>query len=118
MKIRYLLDEHLSPSLVSALLKLDAEIDVLRIGNIDAPPLGTLDPEILLVCEAEQRLLVTRNRRSMSIHLREHYEAGHRHWGVFYVSRRISLGDLAYELYVYWAASEAEEWVDHVEWIP
>lgn len=48
MKIRFLLDENLPPKLKSAVLNLDPEIDILRVGDSNAPPLGTLDPEILI----------------------------------------------------------------------
>ena len=64
MKIRFLLDENLAPLLKSALLRLDPTIDVVRVGDADAPPFHTLDPDILAFCEAEQRLLVTGNRKS------------------------------------------------------
>ena len=31
-------------------------IDVLRVGDANAPPLGTLDPEVLLYVEKTQRI--------------------------------------------------------------
>jgi hypothetical protein len=64
MRIRLLLDENLAPLLKSALLRLDPTIDVVRVGDADAPPFHTLDPDILAFCEAEQRLLVTGNRKA------------------------------------------------------
>ncbi len=42
MKLRYLLDENISPKMKTALLRLSADMDVLRIGEADAPSLGTL----------------------------------------------------------------------------
>lgn len=47
MKIKFLLDENLSPRLKVAVLRLNPEIDILRIGEPNTPPLGTLDPECL-----------------------------------------------------------------------
>ena len=49
MKVRFLLDENLSPRLKPALLRLESTIDVLRVGDPDAPPLGTLDPDLLRI---------------------------------------------------------------------
>ncbi|BBH39321.1 hypothetical protein myaer102_18510 [Microcystis viridis NIES-102] len=47
----------------------------------DAPPLGTLDPEILDYVPSFQRLLVTNNRRSMPRHLKNHWDKGGHIWG-------------------------------------
>jgi hypothetical protein len=57
MRIRFLLDENLSPDLKKSLLNLNPHLDILRVGEPDAPPLGTLDPEILdEASEAEEWL--------------------------------------------------------------
>ena len=90
----------------------------MRVGDEGTPPLGTPDPEILLFCEAERRLLVTDNRASIQPHVDDHHAADHHHWGVFRLSRDLSIGQLAAELYFFWVTSEAEEWIDRVEWIP
>ena len=47
MKVRFLLDENLSPRLITALHRLDPAIDILRVGDEGTPPLGTDDPTIL-----------------------------------------------------------------------
>lgn len=52
MKVRFLLDENLPPKLKSAVLHLQPEIDILRVGDANAPPLGTLDPEIISYLES------------------------------------------------------------------
>ncbi|MBE9250696.1 hypothetical protein IQ226_16435 [Dolichospermum sp. LEGE 00240] len=59
MKIRFLLDENLSPKLKFAVLRLNPAIDIVRVGDPDAHPLGTLDPELLRYLEVSERLLVT-----------------------------------------------------------
>lgn len=117
-KVRFLLDENLSPRLQSALRRSCPGIDVLRVGNSDAPALGTLDPDILRYLEAQQRALVTDNRISMPEHLREHHATGSHHWGIFLTRSSASLGQLLEALTLVWAASEADEWIDRVEWIP
>jgi hypothetical protein len=48
VKVRFLLDENLSPPLKIAVLRLNPAIDILRVGESNAPPLGTLDPDVLL----------------------------------------------------------------------
>ncbi len=119
MKIRFLLDENLSPRLKSALKRLDANIDVLRVGDEGAPPLTTTDPEILQYTATAQRLLVTDNRNTIPDHLVEHYAAGSdSHWGILWVRPNITVGQLAAALHLVWFASEAEEWIDRTDWVP
>jgi predicted nuclease of predicted toxin-antitoxin system len=82
MTIRFLLDENLSPRLVRALKRARPEIDVLRVGDAGAPPLGTKDPDLLVWCDQAQRLLVTNDRTTMPVHLDAHHAAGRQHWGM------------------------------------
>ena len=72
MKVRFLLDENLSTRLKVAVLRLNPAIDILRVGDPNAPQLGTLDPDILRYLELSQRLLVTDNRTSMPEHMEVH----------------------------------------------
>ena len=118
MKIRYLIDENLSPDIKSALARFDASIDVIRIGDVTAPTFGTLDPEILLFLERSQRLLVTNNRKSFPVHIQRHHAAGRHHSGIALVRRGTSRRRLIDELCLMWAAVEAEEWIDRIDWIP
>lgn len=59
MKVRFLLDENLSPRIKQAVQRREPAIDLLRVGDESAPPLGTLDPDILRYLESAQRLLLT-----------------------------------------------------------
>jgi len=62
VKLRYLLDENLSPRLKLAVARRYPLIDVLRVGDDGAPPLGAPDPDILQYLGVTQRALVTDNR--------------------------------------------------------
>ena len=118
MNIRFLLDENLDPRLKTALLRLNPAIDVLHVGETGTPPLGTLDPDILLFLDVAQRLLVTSNRASMPDHLRQHWSEGRHLWGLCWVRPGFSIHRIAQELLLVWEASTAEEWLDRLEWIP
>lgn len=118
MKIRFLLDENLTPRLKAALKRHDAAIDVLRVGDVSAPPLGTKDPDILLYLEASHRLFITDNRASIPAHMDDHFRRGHHHWGVFWVRPGYGISALAEFLHLLWNASEAHEWFDQSEWAP
>lgn len=118
MKIRFLLDENLSTKLKIAVLRLNPVIDILRVGDSDAPSLGTLDPDILCYLELSQRLLVTDNRKSIPGHLEEHWAAGGHIWGLLWLRPSGTLSSWAQEMYLIWETSEAEEWLDKIDWIP
>ena len=118
MKVPFLLEENLSPRLKVAVLRLNPAIDILRVGESNAPQLGTLDPDVLLYLERSQRLLVTDNRASMPAHMEAHWAAGGQIWGLFWVRDRIPLGELSQELLLVWETTEAEEWINRLEWIP
>ena len=118
MKIKFLLDENLSPRLKIAVLRLNTEIDILRIGDPDTPKLGTLDPDLLQYLGLSQRLLITDNRTSMPEHLEKYWQTNQQIWGLFWVRSNITMGKLAEELILIWETSEAEEWINVVDWIP
>jgi len=118
VKVRFLLDENLSPRLKIAVLRLNPAIDIVRVGESNAPLLGTLDPDVLRYLELSQRLLLTDNRASMPSHLEAHWTEGRHIWGLFWVRPRTPIGQLAQELLLIWETTEAEEWIDLLEWIP
>lgn len=118
MKIRFLIDENLSPRLKMAVLHLSPHIDIIRVGDPDAPTLGTKDPEILQYLEWSQRALITDNRVSMPDHLDDHWKDGGHIGGLFWVRPTTAIGRLAQEIYLIWEASEAEEWIDQLAWLP
>ena len=91
--LKYLLDEHIPPVYRVQMLRraetmtLPSELVVWAIGDPDAPPRGTLDPEILLWCESQNFVLVTNNRRSMPVHLADHLASDHHTSGIFTIKR-------------------------------
>ncbi|MDY7039358.1 MAG: DUF5615 family PIN-like protein [Chloroflexota bacterium] len=115
---RFLLDEHILQATQSQLLRLDAEIDVLAVGQPLAPPKGTSDPDILVWIEKRGYILVTANRRTISEHVRAHYAAGRSIPGILLLKRGVSLGQVIEQLYLLWAASDAEEYVDRILYLP
>jgi hypothetical protein len=119
MKVRFLLDENMSPGIISGVLRHNGSVDILRIGDPDAPPLGTPDPDILRNCEVAQRLLITDNRSTMPEHSKRHLDAGRHHWGVLKTSSQaLPIGQIISDQILIWEASEAEEYVDRADWLP
>lgn len=117
-RIRYLLDEHVDPALRVQLIRREPDLVVWRIGDPGAPKRGTLDPEILLWCEANDFLLVTSNRKSMPLHLRAHLAAGHHVPGILVLNPDMTMGATIDELLLIEGASETNEYRDLLLYLP
>jgi Domain of unknown function (DUF5615) len=118
VKPRFLLDEHVNRAIQRQLRRLANQIEVLAIGDPEAPPTGTLDPEILVWLESHGYLLITANRSTMPGHFTAHLERGHHIPGIIWLRPGISLGRIIEELYLIWTASRAEEYQDALLFIP
>jgi hypothetical protein len=115
---RFLLDEHVPQAIQSQLLRLDAKIDILVVGQPLAPPKGTSDPDILAWIEKTGYILVSGNRRTIPQHVQAHYAAGHRVPGILLLKRGARVGQIIEQLYLLWAASDAKEYVDRLLYLP
>lgn len=73
------------------------------------------DPEVLRIAASAGRILVTHDRRTMPVHF-ERFSATQRSPGVVIVPKRVPVGVVVSDLLL--PASEAEEWVDRLVWIP
>ena len=115
---KYLLDEHVSPRLQKALQRHSPEMVVWRIGDPGAPVLHSLDPVILMWCETHGFSLVTNNRASMPVHLREHLAAGRHVSGIFILNPNLDMGQTIDELILIWVAAEPDEYADQLNYLP
>lgn len=116
--INYLLDENVDHALYIGLLRHASELTVWRVGMLGAPAKGTLDPDILLWCEANSFILVTNNRKSMPVHLRQHL-AEERHMpGILILTEKMSIGETIEELLLIWTASSQLEYQDRIIHLP
>ena len=115
---KFLLDENVGESLRKGLHEHYPDIVVWRIDDPTAPSIGTLDPDILLWCEANGFTLVTNNRGSMPDHLRDHLAAGHHFPGMFALNPNMSLGETIAELALVAGAAYPDEYVDQISYLP
>jgi len=54
----------------------------------------------------------------MPQHLEAHWATGGHIWGLFWLRHKATISRCAEELYTIWETSEAQEWIDVVDWIP
>lgn len=93
-------------------------IEVLAIGDPEAPPPGASDPDLLVWLEANEYILVTENRSTIPGHLTAHLTAGHYNPGILWIRPEVGLGVVIRELYLIWMASAAEEYRGQALFIP
>lgn len=118
MKVRFLLDENLPRAFQLVAIQKYPQLDILRVGDPNCPPLRSPDEIILEYLVEAKRGLVTRNRKSMPGHIAKLEARGLHHWGVFQVRAGTTYGQLMDALILLTGASELEEWIGKTEWIP
>ena len=116
--IQYLVDENTPRALGDQLRRRRPVIRVLYGGDELAPPWGTADSDILRWIESESYCLITRNRRSMPRHLRDHLKIGGHIPGIFTLRPGASLKQIIEDLLLIWEAAFPEEYVDQIVHIP
>jgi hypothetical protein len=115
---RFLLDENIDSDLRRALHRQAPDMVVWMVGDPVTPVRGTPDPDILLWCETNRFLLVTNNRASMPVHLSDHLAGGHHVPGIFVLNPDMTMAELVAEFVLIWGASEAEEYLDLMIYLP
>jgi hypothetical protein len=88
---------------------------VIAVGDITAPPKGTLDPEILIWCKEYDCILVTNNRKSMPVHLVDHIASKHHIPSIFILSPKLSIGENLDQLILITEGSFETEYQDRIE---
>ena len=92
-------------------------MDVVQVGDPTDLPLGTSDSDLIRWAEAEDRIIVSLDSRTLPTHLAEHLAAGGNSPGVF-IARRPITAAFAEWLVLLAYASEPEEWRDRVSFVP
>ena len=115
---KFLLDENLTPRYKVALLRREPKIVAWHIGLPGVPARGTLDPEILEWCETNDFVLVTNNRKSMPVHLRDHLKNGRHMPGILILNDNMTMGETVEELWLIWSVLYADELRDQISFLP
>jgi hypothetical protein len=116
--IGFLLDENISPDIAPQLQARDPAVSVYAVGDGFAPPKGTLDPDILIWIENQGCMLVTYNRKTMPVHLRDHLAQGHHIHGILILNPDLTIGEVLEELLLIAGASLPDEYKDRIEYLP
>ncbi len=115
MRVRFQADADLDGRIVRGLRRAAPEIDIRAAG--DAGLVGLEDPEVLRIAADSGRVLVSQDRRTMPAHFAR-FSAEAQSPGVILLREAIPISAAIEELVLIWSASEAEEWLSRLAWIP
>ncbi len=115
---KFFFDQDVPRQLTQAIRLHEPAVDILCVGEPGATPFGTPDPQNLLAAETMERILLTRDKKTMPGHLQDHHNAGHHTWGVLMMKRGHRLKRFFDELMLIWGATNADEWRDVPLYIP
>ena len=116
MTIRFLADEDLKSAIIEGLKLREPSIDILDAKD---PHLReSEDPELLELAAVENRIIVSHDSGTMTLHFRRRLAAGKHSPGLFIVPQWRGIGEVIESLLLIWGASEPDEWRDQLTYIP
>lgn len=115
MKIKYLADENLRQAIVLGVKRREPSIDFLQ--SAEAGLKGKSDLEVLEIAAREDRIRVSHDLRTLPNHFKE-FIARRSSPGVFLVPQNITSIGAIEELIIMWAASDALEWKNRINFLP
>ncbi len=116
--IRFLLDENMPHAIRDGLKRRQPEVDVQVIGDEGFPPISAKDEDIIEFLERERYILVSSNRSTMPIHLREHLQNGGHVPGILIIRPYSSYKQIIDSLELIYLASVPEDYQDQLLYIP
>jgi hypothetical protein len=115
MKIRFQADADLNQIIVLATIRREPAIDFLTAEAADL--FGLKDPEVLAAAAREGRVLVSHDQKTMPRHFAE-FIAHTPSPGLLLIPQHLSIVSVVEDLLLIWFASEAEEWVNRIRYLP
>lgn len=116
MRPLFLADENIDADLVHGLTRRVEGIDIVRVQDVGLRTLD--DPTVLRWAAAEGRILISRDIRTIPGFASERIDAGQVMPGVFVLHSRVPMAAALDDLALIAGASEAEEWVGRVVFLP
>lgn len=115
MKICFQADADFNQNIVSGVLRREPSIDFQTALVTDLE--GLQDIEVLDIAAKEGRILVSHDRRTMPFHFAE-YITTQTSAGVLIISQDLPIHEAIDSLILIWAASDAEEWINRILFLP
>jgi hypothetical protein len=115
MRPRFQADADFNHKVVVGLRRRELSVDFLsaREGGV----VGFPDPDVLAIAAGAGRILVSHDRKTMPGHFARFCETRSSP-GLIIVSQDLDIGAAIEELLLIWLATDAEEWVERVGFVP
>jgi len=115
MKVRFQADADLHQMIVTALMRRAPGVDfhTATVAGLG----GLLDPQVLERAATEGRVLVSHDQSTMPQHFAAFIQ-NQPSAGLLLVPQHLSYVVVVEELLLIWAASEAEEWINRIAYLP
>jgi hypothetical protein len=114
--LRLLADENFNGDIVRGLFLRLPDLDLVRVQDVGLT--SAEDPDVLAWAAANNRLVLTHDRATMTDHAYERVAAGHPMPGVFVLNDRFPVGQAIEELLLLIACTEQVEWNDRAVHVP
>ena len=114
--IRFLADENINGKLLRGLLSREPGPDIVRAQDVGLAGIG--DPDVLAWAARENRVLLTREVRTMERFAYERVGSGLPMPGIFVIGRRVPLARAIEEVLIVAGASMEGEWDGKVRHLP
>jgi len=122
MATQFLLDENLRGHLWNALCRHNTlsplPIDAIRVGDSEELPLGITDPDILVWCELNQRILISSDRKSMPLHFADHLASGQKSPGVILLRAGTPITTILQQLVLISHAGLPDDFANQLRYLP
>jgi predicted nuclease of predicted toxin-antitoxin system len=115
MKIKFLADENLRRAIVLGLRRREPSANFVQ--AYEAGAAGKDDLTVLRIAAEQNRILVSHDLKTVPQHFR-HFIARQASPGVILIPQQLSLSTAIEQLVLIWLASEAEEWVNQIRFLP
>jgi hypothetical protein len=112
---RFLADADFNHKIVVALRRREPSVDFQ--GALDGGIVGLPDPEVISAAAESGRILVSHDRKTMRGHFARFRET-RLSPGIIIESQALDIGAAIEDLVPIWAATDSEEWRDHLGFVP
>ena len=115
MKTQFLADENLRRAIVLGLRRREPSVSFVQ--AYEAGAAGKDDLTVLQIAAEHNRILVSHDLKTIPQHFR-HFIAQQASPGVILIPQKLPLSTAIEQLVLIWLASEAEEWVNQIRFLP
>ena len=115
MRPRFQADADLNHKIVVGLRRRELSVDFMSAH--DGGVIGVSDPDVLRIAANSGRILISHDRKTMPSHFVRFCETQSSR-GLIIVAQDLDIGAAIDDLLLIWLATEAEEWVDKIGFVP